>query len=169
MKLIYSIAPAHGAVRYERKFVDFEVHSTNVYRGIPRPELDKAWSDLFRYNNIRVTKDELDRMNRTSIQLADGSGDYLAALDVMHHLHCLKMVRHYIHPEAYEMPHSLNTNTEEHIDHCLDAIRQELMCRADVTLTTYEWLPELPIPWAKLSYDHECVNWDVSANNPHSG
>jgi hypothetical protein len=40
-------------------------------------------------NNIRVTKAELDRMNRTSIQLADGSGDYLAALDVYHHLHCL--------------------------------------------------------------------------------
>lgn len=28
-------------------------------------------------------------MNRTSIQLADGSGDYLAAVDVYHHLHCV--------------------------------------------------------------------------------
>jgi hypothetical protein len=40
-------------------------------------------------NNIRVTKEELDRMNRTSVQLADGSGEYLAAVDVYHHLHCL--------------------------------------------------------------------------------
>ena len=31
-------------------------------------------------NNLRVTKEELDRMNRTSVQLADGSGDYLATL-----------------------------------------------------------------------------------------
>ena len=31
-------------------------------------------------NNIRITKEELDRMNRTSVQLADGSGDYAAAL-----------------------------------------------------------------------------------------
>lgn len=35
------------------------------------------------------------------------------------------------------------------------------MCRAEVTFTTYEWLPDLPIPWAKLSYDHTCVNFDV--------
>lgn len=43
-------------------------------------------------NNIRVTKEELDRMNRTSVQLNDGSGDYLAAIDVFHHLHCLVSV-----------------------------------------------------------------------------
>ena len=47
-------------------------------------------------------------------------------------------------------------------DHCLDAIRQELQCRAEVSLTTYEWLPDLPIPWAKLSYEHTCVDFDVS-------
>jgi hypothetical protein len=46
-------------------------------------------------------------------------------------------------------------------DHCLDAIRQELQCRAEVSLTTYEWLPDLPIPWAQLSYDHTCVDFDV--------
>ncbi len=28
-------------------------------------------------------------MNRTSIELADGSGDYWASLDVVHNLHCL--------------------------------------------------------------------------------
>ena len=33
-------------------------------------------------NNIRLTKEELDRMNRTSVQLADGSGDYAAALGI---------------------------------------------------------------------------------------
>jgi hypothetical protein len=51
---------------------------------------------------------------------------------------------------------------DEHLDHCLDAIRQELQCRAEVSLTTYEWLPDLPIPWAKLSYEHTCVDFDVS-------
>ena len=81
-------------------------------------------------NNIRVSKDELDRMNRTSIQLADGSGDYLVAVDVFHHLHCLvrkschteymelmsvqKMIRHYIHPEYYSAPSSL-VNLADHV------------------------------------------------------
>lgn len=66
-----------------------------------------------------------------------------------------------------------------HIDHCLgkssspgsfetpqrltlqDAIRSELMCRAEVTFTTYSWLPDLQIPWATLSYPHTCVDYDV--------
>ena len=38
---------------------------------------------------IRVTKDELDALNKTSVQLSDGSGDYLATLDVFHEVHCL--------------------------------------------------------------------------------
>lgn len=89
------------------------------------------------------------------------------------------MIRHYIHPEYYKMPNSLMVDTAEHIgkslsmskgksdgiDHCLDAIRNELMCRAEVTFTTYEWLPDLPIPWAQLSYDHTCVDFDVSLND----
>jgi len=157
--LIYS--PAQKAVRYKRTYINNDVNATNRYKGTPRPELDDAWSNLFEYNNIRVTKAELDRMNRTSIQLADGSGDYLAALDVYHHLHCVKMIRHYIHPEYYKMPQSLMVDTAEHIDHCLDAIRNELMCRAEVTFTTYEWLPDLSIPWAQLSYDHTCVDFDA--------
>ena len=54
-------------------------------------------------------------MNLTSVQLNDGSGDYLAALDVYHHLHCLKLIRHYIHPEYYVMEKSLMVDLAEHI------------------------------------------------------
>lgn len=54
-------------------------------------------------------------MNLTSVQLSDGSGDYLAALDVYHHLHCLKLIRQYIHPEYYAMGESLMVDAAEHI------------------------------------------------------
>jgi Mycotoxin biosynthesis protein UstYa len=54
-------------------------------------------------------------MNLTSVQLNDGSGDYLAALDVYHHLHCLKLVKQYIHPEYYVMGESLMVGAAEHI------------------------------------------------------
>lgn len=40
-------------------------------------------------NNIRIAKDELVRLNRSSIQLADESGDSWGTLEVYHHLHCL--------------------------------------------------------------------------------
>ena len=114
-------------------------------------------ADLPDYN-IRVTGEELSQMNRTSVQLSDGSGDYLAALDVFHHLHCLKLIHKFIHGK--EMPKSEKVTQADHLDHCIDAVRQELMCRAEVTFVTYSWRPDLAFPWATLSYPHTCVNWD---------
>lgn len=58
------------------------------YHGEPRPELDKAWADLLEHNNIRLTEDELKRLNRTALKLSDGSG-YFGQLGAYHHLHCL--------------------------------------------------------------------------------
>ena len=42
---------------------------------------------MYLVGTIRVQKSELDRMNLSTIQLADGS--YVATLDVFHQLHCL--------------------------------------------------------------------------------
>lgn len=88
----------------------------NPYRGPPRPEHDAAWHELLQYSNIRVGKDTLDRLNRSSIKLADGSGDYFGGLSVHHHLHCLKYVRHYLHRDYYNATDELKeSNLEEHI------------------------------------------------------
>ena len=53
----------------------------------PRPK-PKLTVDLRPGIHIRVQKSDLDKINRTSIPLADGSG-YLASLDVFHQLHCV--------------------------------------------------------------------------------
>lgn len=38
---------------------------------------------------MRISQDTLTKLNRSSIELADGSGDYWGSLEVYHHLHCL--------------------------------------------------------------------------------
>lgn len=65
-----------------------ELEHINPYRGDPRPELDKAWRDLLENNNIRISKEELVKMNKTALELYDGSG-YYGQMSVYHHLHCL--------------------------------------------------------------------------------
>ena len=60
----------------------------NPYRGDPRPELDEAWHNLLENNNIRLSKGELEKMNRTALELYDGSG-YYGQMSAYHHLHCL--------------------------------------------------------------------------------
>lgn len=91
-----------------------------------------------------------------------------------------KYIRHYIHPEYYELGHT-NVPNKEHIselfsfdpslrriawltfirtDHCIDMLRQVIMCKADITLMTYSWLPDFPGPWPNFNVEHECVNWE---------
>ena len=51
--------------------------------------------------------------------------------------------------------------TEVHVDHCLDLLRQALMCRADTSLMTFHWEDGEREPMLKLeSPEHVCVDWD---------
>lgn len=94
----------------------------NPFRGPPRPELDAAWNELVQFSNIRVTAEDLRRINRTSVQLSDGSGMYWSGLNVHHQLHCLKMLRQAIYPEYYFEGKKPPRHLEGHIDHCVDSM-----------------------------------------------
>jgi hypothetical protein len=45
-------------------------------------------------------------------------------------------------------------------DHCLDMIRQSLMCQGDMQLLTMKWRTGGRIPTANFTMPHKCVNWD---------
>jgi hypothetical protein len=74
--LIVSL-PATSALKMERRVLRNRVNATNPYKGPPSEELDQAWRELLRHSNIRLSAEELKEMGRTSVQLADGSGDYV--------------------------------------------------------------------------------------------
>ncbi len=50
----------------------------NPFRGPPSDELDHAWHTLFVNANIRVSAEDLRKINRTSVPLADAKGGYYA-------------------------------------------------------------------------------------------
>lgn len=81
----------------------------------------------------------------------------MVTLDVYHQLHCLKLFRQYIHPEYYTIN---QTRLYSHIDHCLDGMRQYIMCHADAAPNTYEWIPDYEHPWPIFETEHQCINWD---------
>lgn len=76
-------------MKYELVHAENDLMKKSPYAGYPSEEGDKAWRDLLRNSNIRISKEELDKLNRTSIQLQDGSGDYFGGLSAHHHLHCI--------------------------------------------------------------------------------
>lgn len=135
----------------------------NPFTGSPRPELDLAWHNLLRNDNIRVPSSNLARLNLTSIFLSDGSGDLTAQLGVFHALHCLKTIRHFIYQDHY-----LANATEQalktigvHVDHCVEYIRENLMCHPDISLVTHHWTmtDEGRKPSIRDTALHECADW----------
>ncbi|KAF2687591.1 hypothetical protein K458DRAFT_294739, partial [Lentithecium fluviatile CBS 122367] len=124
--------------------------------------VDQAWKQLLDHINLRASDAELGSTNQTSVALPGDHGS-LVWMDVSHQLHCVKYLRQWIYRQHYhpdvgsdEEPHWL-----KHTDHCLDLIRQALMCRADTALMTFEWAIGRREPMLKLqSPEHVCVDWE---------
>lgn len=85
---------------------------------------------------LRITEEERAQAGLNTAQYPDGSGDYISSLDVAHQIHCLDEVRKATNPEYYK-PMVNDKLQKDHIAHCINYIRQILMCRADVTLLEY--------------------------------
>ncbi|KAK4090436.1 hypothetical protein Purlil1_5108 [Purpureocillium lilacinum] len=154
---VYS--PAKAAIKYEKQMIVHNLADNGKYRGPPRPEQDAAWEDLLRYNNLRVQKEDLDKANATSVPLNDDQGGYLATLDVFHTLHCVNKIRKSYYSDYYHDPNPL-ADQQEHFDHCIDLLRQVVMCHGDVSLHTYQWKEDYRWPWPSMQTEHQCRNWD---------
>jgi hypothetical protein len=61
-------------VEWELHTFENSLETANPYKGPPSPELDHAWNKLLAPSAIRISKEDLDRINRTSVALLDGSG-----------------------------------------------------------------------------------------------
>ncbi|KAH8699312.1 tat pathway signal sequence [Talaromyces proteolyticus] len=154
---IYS--PARTAIEYEKQTIVHNLADNGKYRGPPRPEQDAAWEDLLRYNNLRIQKEDLEKANTTSVPLNDDQGGYLATLDVFHTLHCVNKIRKSYYSDYYHDPNPL-VDQQEHFDHCIDLLRQVIMCHGDISLHTYEWKDDYRWPWPSMRTEHQCRNWD---------
>lgn len=73
-----------AAVKWEFRTFENSLETANPYKGPPSSELDDAWNRLLAPSAVRVSKEDLDRINRTSIPLKDGSGYFgtLGKLDL---------------------------------------------------------------------------------------
>ncbi|PQE26935.1 tat pathway signal sequence protein [Rutstroemia sp. NJR-2017a BVV2] len=50
--------------------------------------------------------------------------------------------------------------TPTHVDHCIDSIRQNLMCNADTAMMGFRWVNDSLEPKPNFRGQHECVNWE---------
>ncbi|CZT12549.1 uncharacterized protein RCO7_11740 [Rhynchosporium graminicola] len=164
-QLTYS--PVQHLLEYEERVFQLGfAPDTTEYQGQPSPELDEKWLELYRMGISRVPLETAKHLiNKTVLFPHDEEKNYVIELDVFHQLHCLNMIRKALHPDYYK-PHMIAADGEDellgfhHIDHCVDTIRQSLMCSVDVSVLTWEWNEERQQNLEKGAIVHTCRNFD---------
>jgi hypothetical protein len=102
-------------------------------------------------SKLRLPRSEAVLFPNKTSGIAGDPGYYLAELEIYHQLHCLvewnaspggrylwmlqNQIRQALHPKYYPNwgMHTIGAR-EFHIDHCVDRIRQGLMCNADTSV-----------------------------------
>ncbi|KAI8627285.1 hypothetical protein F5Y19DRAFT_442345 [Xylariaceae sp. FL1651] len=159
--------PSRAGLQWERRKFPTNIVD-NPFTGSPREEVDAAWHDLLQNDNIRVPKDYLDKRNLSSIYTKDGR-EGIASLSVFHSLHCLKKVKRMLFKEYYHSDKSVEAmaREEKHVDHCVEYIRESLMCQPDLSMVTFRWINntaqhEDKAAFYPTNFDadmHTCANW----------
>ncbi|KAI1322435.1 hypothetical protein F5Y16DRAFT_404450 [Xylariaceae sp. FL0255] len=148
-------SPVADGLKSGIKTVDTQFPTRNNFKGPPSRELDDAWDALTSSLHIRISREEIERMKETSIALSDEDGGFLAGIDAIHQIHCLDIIRRKVYEYAYEeLPMA-----EMHIDHCIDSIRQTLMCHPSDGLFMYDWKTTLRGPSPRFLARRECADW----------
>ncbi|KAI0446906.1 hypothetical protein F4803DRAFT_546758 [Xylaria telfairii] len=169
----YASSSLRGSIRYQDRHFELlavfkhdgsiNPHKSNSFNGPPRPELDEAWDDLMKSQNLRVSDADIGQFSGddTIVQLTDGSG-YFVTLAVYHGLHCVQRLHHYIYKDHYygNLTDWEMFTLKRHTEHCLDWLRQYLQCNVDTTLIPIRWNADTPGPVSKDLGKHQCVAWE---------
>ncbi|KAF9497144.1 hypothetical protein BDN71DRAFT_1445169 [Pleurotus eryngii] len=182
-ELLYS--PVDHLVGYKvQKFHTgfFDDEEPSVFDGPSTDAMDKAWTglyDIYTYAISSLTEEENKHLPEPTVPSFGNMSRLYGGLDVFHQLHCLDYVRMAIEPERYGNSHSKHSSLEErraskdlphvsdteHVSHCIDMIRQSLMCSADISVISW-YMPEAsspehaPKPLPRFDQTRMCRDFD---------
>lgn len=156
-----------------------------LYFGKPDPAIDAAWAQLLQYEYPAISPEEIALNPTISFQPEDihpVTGKNYIALDVFHNLHCLNAVRMELDKDYYGSHHhgqvgkrehpnhdhhenppqtSIEAAQRDHIDHCMNHIRQALQCRPDLSPAAMHVLEDTDGSKFFLgnAQRHTCYDW----------
>jgi hypothetical protein len=126
------------------------------YVGSSSPEIDAAWNVLYKGYWVDLTGDEATSVIGKAKALEDGF--YITGLDMFHQLHCVDHLRRTLN-EYYDGRESPST-PRVHVDHCIDQLRQNVMCHADMTPRVFVEPDNLLSKTPDDAAIHTCRNWE---------
>ncbi|KAK5625194.1 hypothetical protein RRF57_000910 [Xylaria bambusicola] len=134
----------------------------------PSPTLDQAWADLMFGLNVRVTADEVESLGfNTTDRLRVNGGDYFGVVGVYHQIHCLNSIRMMLYWDYYKIRFANSTDSElftlGHTAHCIDTLRQWLMCHGGVEIHLANWVDTPAERELDGATSTTCLKWDSLA------
>ncbi|KAM5343145.1 hypothetical protein ACJ41O_014111 [Fusarium nematophilum] len=160
------------AIKYTMQPFDGKFMHENKFRGNASPEVDAAWESLgvdYRPGVISYEDGLASGLDDSFVQRApQHGGGFFVNVEGMHHLHCLNLVRKslWFNYEYYKDlgEHAFKNDGrifQLHVTHCLDTIRQVLMCNVDTGVLGQVWVnPEDPIAFPDFNTRHVCKNYE---------
>ncbi|KAI0543946.1 hypothetical protein F4679DRAFT_566704 [Xylaria curta] len=153
-------SPANSVIEYEYRLM---YENDTRFTGHPGPEWERSMHQLMDGTLLRISDAELQLLDTNSIPFKNGG--YAAGLGIAHNLHCVKKIKQFIYREYFypdlDAAESEFEYTQSHADHCLDFLRQSVMCHIDYTMYTLYWGErQQDIPTHKMPGAQKCVNWN---------
>ncbi|KAL1840111.1 hypothetical protein VTK73DRAFT_3844 [Phialemonium thermophilum] len=103
----------------------------------------------------------MDQLGHSTEGAAKQGDSYVALVEVFHYMHCIDFIRKYVFREHYPNWVTLDGAPEAvlgHVDHCIDLLRQKIMCDADIGLMAYSYDAKTQFATARTSNMHMCRN-----------
>ncbi|PLB53919.1 hypothetical protein P170DRAFT_344221 [Aspergillus steynii IBT 23096] len=164
------LAPAQDVVRYETVVFNRSIApDLTEFQGYPSDKNNKAWEDLYQAGMSIIPKEQAAKLVDPSRPHEKVPGYYTVQLDVFHQLHCLNRIRMGLwgrdtalrYPDSIDsIDHFNHTDMSmEHTGHCIDVIRQSLMCSADISVVPWTWHTEAKVVRPHDNSTHTCRNF----------
>ncbi|KAJ3552824.1 hypothetical protein NM688_g3948 [Phlebia brevispora] len=164
-QVLYS--PAQEAIVYEVKQFGNGIWDTTIYEDEPSEEVDQAWNDLYNDFGIsQIPEWQADRLPNPSAPFPENPEYYIVQLSAFHQMHCLNNIRkalwseHYVDPVTGELDGLNSHQLRAHLNHCLDTLRQGIMCAGDVSPIVWHWSDEDQGDIINLDIAHSCRSYD---------
>ncbi|KZS95188.1 hypothetical protein SISNIDRAFT_408923, partial [Sistotremastrum niveocremeum HHB9708] len=159
-------APAQSAVQYERRVFN-KLGIRTKFHGPPTDETDAAWESLYKIGTSWITQEQAALLPNHTDPIAGEEDRSVIVLEVFHQLHCLNNIRHALWPERYGVPKLAppiikgDTVLFDHVDHCINIIRESIVCHADITPNVWQWDEDRQVSFPHFDNIHTCRNWDA--------
>jgi len=159
-------SPANEYIEYETKTFLDNVFELSEYQGEPTDEMDDLWDKLYGGTGFSLIDEKSQaKLPNKSVEVP-GTGKYLVTLEMFHKLHCLNVLRMTNYPDRYPEYNLFNENGKRlmmrqgHVDHCIDRLRQGVMCSGDTGTLYWTWIEDLQQYRINMSSTHSCRNYD---------